>query len=54
MEKLTINQYLELAYQYGEHGNLTAPHAVSPRVQNLPVVLAKLREIVEEVTNERN
>ena len=54
MKKLTLEQCLERAYQYGVKNGGAALHAAVPRVRNLPMVLEKLREIVEGVVDEHN
>ena len=54
MKRPTLEQCLERAYQYGVRNGGVALHAAVPRVRNLPMVLEKLREIVEEVADERN
>ena len=54
MKKLTLAQCLERAYQYGAKNGGAALHAAVPRVLNLPVVLEKLREIVEGAVDEHN
>ena len=54
MKKPTLEQCLELAYQYGVKNGGAALHAAVPRVRNLPMTLEKLREIVEGVIDEHN
>ena len=54
MKKLTLEQCLELAYQYGVKNGGAALHAAVPRVRNLPMVLEKLRETVEGAVYEHN
>ena len=52
-KELTLEQCLELAYQYGVANGGAALHAVEPCIQNLTWVLKKLREIGEGASNER-
>ena len=53
MERFTLEQCLERAYQYGLKSGDLALHAVEPRVQDLSKVLEMLNEITAEAADER-